>query len=194
MLWLYDSPLLTSTCVYVLPRPLSSSRVDGETMLCGRSGRVASGLVLTGLDPAYDKYFVGGEMGIFCWATAGMKKTTKTVGIAWGEKLQCVQNHCVCVCCVRCRTFDSLRTTGLVLPRPFGADWGSRMFEGTNPIWSKRFRHFHHFFDELMSWRENRSSEVITWRNTSAFKAPNCSCGCVPLGFLLVAQIVHCCF
>ncbi len=60
----------------MLPRSLSSACivVDGKTMLSGRTGPVAVGLVPTGLDGAYEKYFVRGEMGVFCCGKAGMNK------------------------------------------------------------------------------------------------------------------------
>lgn len=69
------------------------------------------------------------------------------------KKPQCVQRKTYWYCCVLCLycTFESLCTTALSLPGLFRADRGSKILKGTNPIWSKRFWHFHHRFDDSIT-------------------------------------------
>lgn len=107
-------------------------------MLCGLIGLM--GLVPTGLDGAYEKYFVRGDKAFFCNGKAEMNKNCKVTLDKKPRCLQCLrlahkqqQNFGMCVLCLYF-TFDSLRTTGLALPVPFRADRGSRMLKGTNPI------------------------------------------------------------
>lgn len=78
---------------YLLPRSLSSPCivVDGKTMLCGRNGLVAIGLVASGLGGAYEKYFARGERA-FCYEQERVNKNWKMV---WNSKLY-VSVSCVC--------------------------------------------------------------------------------------------------
>lgn len=86
----------------------------------------------------------------------------------------CSDVYMWCVCVFLCLTLGGLVETGLSM-------WamGSRMLKGTNPIWLKRFRHFHQRLDDSTTCQTEETSLFI-WSQTHCFtpsfkRVPECT-------------------